>query len=337
MAAPVGIGDLAQIFRLAGRNAALGGRATTLSRELITGEAADPARRLGGDTAPLAAIEHGRARLEAYRLTSAEATTRAAAMQRVLATVSTTAGESADTLLSAATAGSGTMTTAAGAGARGAFLDVSAALNTETAGRTLFAGTATDRPALADGEAMLAAIEAAAAGAGTAADVMAAVEAWFRTPGGGFESTGYRGGTGAGPVQLAATTRVALDLTAADPAPRRALEALAMGALLADPTLLGGDAGARADLARAAGERLKAAGGGLAAARGALGVTEQRIGAAQAANAAEADALTRARDRLIGVDPFRTASELEAVQSQIEMLQTLTVRMSRLDLVRFLG
>ena len=65
-------------------------------------------------------------------------------------------------------------------------------LNTQVAGQSLFAGVATDRPALAPADAILADLDALTAGAATAADAIAAIDAYFsKSPPGAFYTSGY--------------------------------------------------------------------------------------------------------------------------------------------------
>ena len=54
-------------------------------------------------------------------------------------------------------------------------------------------------------------------------------------------------------------------------------------------------------------------------------------------NAAEASALQIARNGLVAADPYDTATAIQAVQTQIETLYTLTARLSRLSLTDYLG
>ena len=57
-------------------------------------------------------------------------------------------------------------------------------LNGQVAGQSLFAGTTTDSPALAPADAILADLDALAAGAADAAAAIAAIDAYFAKPGG---------------------------------------------------------------------------------------------------------------------------------------------------------
>ena len=53
-------------------------------------------------------------------------------------------------------------------------------------------------------------------------------------------------------------------------------------------------------------------------------------------NGAETTSLQIARNGITAVDPYETASRLEATRQQLETLYTLTARISRLSLVDFL-
>jgi flagellar hook-associated protein 3 FlgL len=67
-----------------------------------------------------------------------------------------------------------------------------------------------------------------------------------------------------------------------------------------------------------------------------LGTVEGQIEAASTRNNSETSSLQIARNGITGVDPYETASKLEATRQQIEMLYTLTSRISRLSLVDYL-
>ncbi|MGR3292274.1 MAG: flagellin [Paracoccaceae bacterium] len=67
-----------------------------------------------------------------------------------------------------------------------------------------------------------------------------------------------------------------------------------------------------------------------------VGSAEARIEDATAQNSAEKFALEIARADITAIDPYQTATELEAVALQLETLYTLTVRLSRLSLSEYL-
>ena len=67
-----------------------------------------------------------------------------------------------------------------------------------------------------------------------------------------------------------------------------------------------------------------------------VGVSESRIDTAQSRNAADLLTLEMAEAELVTSDPYRTAAELEAVQTNLETVYAITARLSRLTLTDFL-
>lgn len=337
MSAPVSLGDLATDFILRRQNTALKARLSTLAQEVTTGVTADPGARLGGDYSGFAAIEQSLTLLSRYAVNTAEAATRTDIMQTSLGQLDSAAGTVGEALLLAAEGTDTTLVTAAGLDAESKLAQSIAALNAQLGGHSLFAGAATDAPALAPAETLLADLRAAIGGAETPEAVLAAAETWFAAPD-GFVTSAYTGSDlAAGPVRLSDGQSLALDLTAADPALRGTLAGLAVAALLADGTLLSDDADARARLARQTGSALIEAEGPLTALRAELGAAQNRIETIKAENAAKTTMLEIARAELIGVDPYESATELEAVQGQLEALYTITARLSRLSLADMLS
>ena len=326
------IGDLAQGFLLRRQTAEAKRALEDHARALTTGRVSDPGTRLEGDFSALAAIEHRLATAAGDRRAAAEAATLARAQQAALATVAGAAGDLAVGFLDQADA-AGAGNALRGAEAEAAFASVVASLNTLAAGRSLFAGAASDGPALAPAETMLADIRAAVAGLDDPADVTAAVEAWFADPGGGFATTGYLGSdTPMSPVPLGGSDAARLESRASDPALRDVLSALALGAIAGDP---GSDlsGAARAELFRAAGDRLLAAQDGVTELRATIGQAEAQIETAKARLAAERTAAELARSELVGADRYEAATRLKDAERQLELVYEVTARLSRLSLL----
>lgn len=328
------IGDLAQSLMLRRQNSALKADLSTLSAEMTTGHAADIARRVNGDFAPLGAIDASLARLRAYDGATTEAALRAGAMQIALTTIDGLASDLAPTLLQPLASGQEAQVAILGADARQKFETVVSTLNAVVGDRTLFAGQATNRPALADSETILASIETAIAGAVSAADVEVAVSNWFDDPG-GFASTAYLGADPLDGVPIAPNEVAAVTITAMDPALRDTMKGLAMAALL-DRGALAGAPAARTDLARRAGQSLISGQTARTDLAAGLGMVEAQIEAATSRNAAESAALQIARAAMVEVDPYDSATRLEATQTQLETLYAITARLSRLNLMDFL-
>lgn len=328
------IGDLAQSFMLRRQMGQLKADLQTLAHEMTTGLRADPVRYMAGDTAPLGAINASLARLGAYANSTAEAETFTTTAQSALGLVDDLATDLAPSLLSAAAIGQSNTINAVAADALGRFHSAVAVLNNRAGDRTLFGGQATDRAALLDSESFLTLLDGVVAGATTADDAAAALDAWFADPT-GFATQAYTGGPAFDPLAIAPGETVQITVTAADPALRDTLKALAMAALL-DRGSLGSSATERAALARKAGEALMAAQPLRADLSAGLGVVENRIAAAQSRNSAETTALQLARARITAADPLETASRLQETQTQLETIYALTARLSRLSLTDYL-
>jgi len=330
----ISLGDMARSFQLRRQSADLKAEVQRLSGEMVTGRAADTGAQVRGDFAPVAGIDVALARLTGYRSATTEAALLGGAMQTALATVSATATTLQRTLLSMGDQGfaaqANTVARLAGESLRTAV----SALNTSVGDRSLFAGDTPGSAAVIDAESLLDALETAVAGALTGADAKVAVDAWFDAPG-GYATLAYTGGAPVLPRAVSPDGTADLGITAADPAIRDTLRGLAMAALLERP-ILAGLPQERAALAQAAGSSLLAGGNARVELAARIGIAEGRIEEAGVRNEAEASALGIARAGLLSVDPYETATRLEAAQTQLETLYALTARVSRLSLVDFL-
>jgi len=328
------IGDLARALSGRTEAARLRSELERLTGEITSGRVADVPARVRGDFAPLAGIERDLARLEAYETATGEARGLAAAMQTTLESVRTRMGSAGADFLSAASAVAAAQIQALGEQAEQRFLDTVGDLGLTFAGQYVFSGTAVDSPPLASAPDMLAAIRTAVASETTSAGVVAAVDAWFG-PGGGFEAAGYSGGADPrAPLALGGGATATLDVTAGDEPLRALLKSHALGALMADGPLT--DPVERRALTRQAGLAMVQAEAGIVTLQAGIGVAEEAIVRQQTVNATQQTALQLARTEILGADPFERATELEAVQIQLESLYTLTARTARLRLTEFL-
>ncbi|MFN3936027.1 MAG: hypothetical protein ACK4KW_00480 [Gemmobacter sp.] len=326
------IGDLARSLTLQRTATAAKGRMNALIGALGSGRTEDPGRALRADLGPVAAMSASLARIEGWRAAALQTGQHLSSMQQALDNFDRLADALSGQLIAAASGGSDAVTDLAAREARESFEALIGTLNARAGGRSLFAGAATEGPALAPAAAILAELAAATAGAVSAADAKAAIDAWFSAPA-GFGATGYRGSAALlGPVGVGPDSRVMIDVTAADPALRDTLAAAALAALVGEGLFAGQPDRRRAALL-ASGTALIGTAEGRAGVAGRIGLAENRVAAATARNEAEASGLAIARAGLLEADPFATATELEAVRTQIEMIHALTARVSRLSLL----
>jgi flagellar hook-associated protein 3 FlgL len=330
----VSLGDMAQTFLQRRQNFDLKAEVQRRSNEMTTGIAMDLGRHVGGDFAPLAGIDSALARLQGFARTTSEAALFTGAMQTALGTVDDVATTLAPVLFSAATSANAGSVSAAARAARQGFETVVSMYNTRLGDRALFAGVETALSPLPDAETLLAQIETSIAGALTLGDVEVALDTWFSDPL-GFMTQAYQGRAALADLPIGPGQSARIDVTAADPAIRETLKGFAMAALL-DRGLFAGQGATRVQVMRRAGEVLAEGASSRAHMAGRLGTTEGQIAAASTRNAAEVSALEIARNGLVSIDPYEAATKLEAAQSQLEALYTVTARLSRLSLVDFL-
>ncbi len=332
----VSVGDLALTFQNRRHNVQIKSDLARLSQELASGQKADISTISGGDFAPIVGLERSLRANAAYAMSTAEASVFASRMQASLEMVGANSTELGPALIMASNSENSMLIQTTTADAKVKFEAVISAFNTQVAGRYAFSGTATDRPAIADADTILASLQTAIAVETTASGVEAAVDAWFDTPAGGFETVGYTGSPNSlEPFRLSDSDTVRMDLTAADPGIRSVLKAFAMASLIGEGAL-SGNITEQTALTRTTGERLLGADVSLAVVRAKVGSSEARIDNAAARNTAEKSSLEIARTELTAIDPYRAATEIEAVKTQLETLYTLTVRMSRLSLSEYL-
>ena len=330
------IGDLAKNLQLRRDTSRIKADLTRLTKELSSGVDSDLVARFKGNFQPLAGIERGLLRSESYLVVISEHELVVSHQQEALTTLRTL-GEISSALVRVQETGDPTLTKSAGYDALSRFNSALANLNTQSGGRSVFSGIATDQAAVADADTILTAIEAeiTLAGAVTAEDVAQVVEDWF-APGGGYDTVGYLGGSQAasGP-QLSDGETAPGPLTADDGGIRTFLSGLAMSSLLARD-VLPGDTVEQGSLARLSGFALIEATDDIVDLQAEIGASEGQLSRAKAEVLAEAESLELARTRLIEADPYETAVELQSAETQLQTLYAITSRLSQLSLTGYL-
>ena len=330
------IGDLARAFQSSRQIFSVKSDLHRLSQELASGRRSNISTTMSGDYQPIVGLERSIAALRAYDTATAEASQLAEIMQAALGQVQDNADQFAPALLTAGNSQNATMIDVTAVDAFTRLSGVLSALNTNVANRFAFSGVTTDMPALADAATILADLGLVTAALTDAASVEAAVDVWFDTPGGGYDTVAYTGATtGIAPVRVAEGQAVDLSHTAARAGVRAAIKGFAMAALVGQG-VLAGNLAERAVLTQRAGEVMLGAQANLSLLRGEIGTAEARIDAVKTASATERHMLELARVDIVAADPYRTATELEAVRGQLDMIFTVTARLSRLSLSEYL-
>lgn len=330
------IGDLAKSLQLRQDTGRIKQDLTRLTNELSSGIDSNLANRFKGNFNPLSGVERGLLKSESYLVVISERELIVRDQQSTLNTFRSL-GDISSSLMLVQESGDPTLVATAGHDALSRFTSAIANLNTQSGGRTNFAGVATDRPAVADVDTILTAIESeiVIAGAITADEVAQVVSDWFAT-GGGYDTVGYIGGPQDSSGPRLSDGEVATSLiTADDDAIRGFLSGLAMSSLLARD-VLSGDTVERGNLARLSGLNLIEAGDAIIDLQAEVGASEGQLGRARVEVMAESEALELARTNLISVDPYETAVELQSAEVQLQTLYSITARLSRLSLTGYL-
>lgn len=332
--AMISLGDLSQSFILRRHNADLKAAVTRLSTEVTTGQVSDAGKHLSGDLSGLTGIDSALARLGAYSRAASDAAFFSGAMQNALSAVQDITSDLVPTLLSVTSAGNTQSVLTVAREAQQAFEAAVGLYNTRLGDRALFSGDETATTPLPPADQLFQQMETAIAGALTVQDMETALDTWFAAPT-GFLAAGYQGGGALAALPVGPGQTAQIDITAADPAIRETLKGLGMVALLARGLFTGSPAEQAAVVLRS-GEVLAAGQNSRALLAGRLGTAEGQIEGARVRNENERSALQIARTGLLSVDPFDAAANLQEKQGQLEMLYTLTARLSRLNLVDFL-
>ena len=219
--------------------------------------------------------------------------------------------------------------------ARNAFSDTVGVLNTQVQGLSLFAGTATDGPALAPADTILAALDALAAGSATAADAITAISDYF-SPTGAFFTNGYVGSTDdLTDVDIGEGRRLDYALRADQKEIVDVLRSQALAAVVAGGAFAGNSA-AQMEMLGAAGDSLLAAKEGLLDLRSAVGVSQNTLERGKASRVSERDTLDLARNRILEIDYDSAASLFQALETQLNTIYTVTSRLSNLSYTNFI-
>ncbi|NVK45727.1 MAG: hypothetical protein HWE33_05420 [Rhodobacteraceae bacterium] len=304
--------------------------------EVASGKKQDLSGAVSGDFSPLASIERSLRTLGSYDIAIQEADLFATALQSSFGSISSHVEDLSSSLLTASTNADATSVTVAAKDARTRFDAVVSTLNARIGDRSLLSGAATGQTALMTADDMMSELVTAVSGALTAADVETIVDDWFMSGGGGYETTAYQGSANSlSPFSLGENEKVKLDITAEDMSIRETLKGLALASLI-DEGVFDGEVGTQASLLRSAGETLMGAQAGLADLQAQVGSIEARIEEANLSNKAMTYSYETAKSEIISADPYESASMLTQTETQLQLIYTLTARMSQLSLADYI-
>lgn len=331
-----GTSDLGRLANLRRGTADTRAALDKASTEMTTGENTSRYDATSGNITRIFAIERELDRNEVFSNTISLTTVRVDTMQNALGLILDPLQSVADALPSSVGIGDVSSSLIHARSARNAFTDTVNALNTQSGGLSLFAGTATDSPALASADTILGELDTLASAAATPEDAIAAVNAYFTAPDGGFFATGYVGSNeDLASVDIGEGRRLGYGVRADQPELVDTLRSEALAAVVAGGAF-SGDSAAQLTMLKAAGSAMVAAKEGVLDLRSAVGVTQETLENATAARTAEKNTLDLARNAIMVVDPTEATSMYTALETQLQTIYTVTARLSELSYVKYM-
>lgn len=329
------LGDMAQAFSLRQRNTQIKADIQRFNAELATGQASDLADHLGGSYSRLTSVERDIRILKGYEVSISEAEQLTDVMQVRLEQISQLSSDFAGNLITSVASGSAATRYALAEEAKVHFSTIVEVLNSQSAGRSLFSGDATDQPALLAPDAILTELENVLSGSTSLTEVESRINTWFADPL-GFEAFAYLGGTSSiSSFKMSETSSVGVDIRGNSNEIVGILKSFAKAAFSASDNL-GLSPEDQNSLRTQSAKEMMSSQGNLVGLQAKLGLAQEQISAWGVRTQTERIGMDYAKGALLEVDPYKTATELQAAQFQLESLYTVTVRLSQLSLVNFL-
>ncbi len=334
-------GDMALTYQLRNHTAQTKLTLSQLSEELTTGVKSDVGKALQGNFTTLTALEASSTRLASYKLAANQTAILVSSAQSTLEYIQTQVSELGSSLISSASSPEAASMDVTLSEATQAFDSVLSALNTRTNGRYIFAGEDSQTQPFASSQEILTALGSAVSGMTDADQIITTIDSWFATPTDPsqtdeFAATAYKGSAiAATGTRISDTDTLTFPVTGNDGAIRNTLKGLALAALVSNGTISGSDE-LRSSLTQSAGLYMTSADTYLTTTRGKVGLIEEKISDAVTSHTAEITSIDLAKTTLIAADTYETTVALQAVETQLETLYTLTSRLSQLSLTNYL-
>lgn len=332
------IGDLSRSFHTRLANLTMKSRVDTLSQEVSLGLKSDVARSLSGDLSRINYLQTRLSQLDSYDQNITTIEGRLSGMQAATETVQTLLTPLAATFLSGARSSSPELLSLHVSAANEDFSTILRAMNTEVAGKFIFAGARTDTKPMASRDDIQSALLSEISGLTNTDNILAAINNWFDGPAGtgSFVDNAYAGSANAmGKVPVTDTQIAGNGATALSAGFRDLLKGFAIVSVVAASPGVYSEAETR-DLLHAAGERMHIGSSALTSMRADIGITEQSVARAKTQNNAERATLTISRGAIISADPYESAMALKEAETGMQNILALTARLSKLKLTDYL-
>lgn len=308
----------------------------TVSQEAVTGLRADLKTATNGDVGRAHLLQKAQSDLLQAQEVNTLSETRLSFMSRAISGARTTLNSIDTRGFIALNSGTPNGVEAIADEAENSIALIMNALSTTHGERNLFSGDRTNVTPFAGAEALLEDVRNLIATAPDANAAMIAIDDYFDTPGGGFDTNIYQGGDGLPPaLPIGNGQIIQVPVKANNTEIKDVLKGLALMATAKD-TLPPTDTAGFAFLFEEGTKAVAKGGSGLIRLETDIGTLGETIEKAKTQNDNERAALETAFQNLFGRDQFEAAAELQSLQVQLEASYTITSRLSNLTLTNFL-
>ncbi len=332
----IGQSDLASAMKLSEQNTRTKTALSIASSELSSGIKSNLVEATGGDLGKLFAVDRTISQLVSEADAIQLAAGKSALAQTALGSIHENLVDFGPQLLSAVERGDAQSSRHIASDARHALGAVVTSLNVRYGRHSIFAGAALDQQTVAPAEVIINDITAIVASAANSTAALVAIDDYFYSPAGGFETNVYLGAAQDGPPLRDTSGEIIEYAQKADSIEiRNAMRALTIAVVASDESNFLNTPDQVA-LLREAGVAAIAATDGITTLRETLGFAEGRIENAEARNRSMSGVFELERSSMISIDPYETATKFEALQVQLQTIYTITARLSGLSLTNYL-
>lgn len=334
--ATIGISDLASMLSLKTQQNHIRSALDTSSKELATGRKENLYEASGGNIGQLFSVERTLNLLSSETTSITLAESKLSVTQFSLEQVQNSLSGFGAELLGAVNGGNYRIMNTVAASAKGKLETSMQSLNARSGQQAVFSGAATDRPALASAKTLMDDISIIVSGSANAAAALAAIDNYFFSPAGGFDTNIYQGSVeNSGPLVGESGAKIEYSIRADSDEIRHSLRALSIAAVVSENSTFSGTVD-QTILLREAAESTISATDGVIGVRAQVGISEEAVANIKVQNTSKTTIFELERSALTAADPFDTASIFEALRVQLESVYTITARLSNLSLVNYL-
>ncbi|HPF24569.1 MAG TPA: flagellin [Hyphomonas sp.] len=301
-------------------------RLDTTSQESVTGQYSDLTAHLSGRIGKAMLTQKAMDDLTNERTQLVLKEGRLDIIQNCLTTIHDDVGELSIRMKAALGSGDYTERETVVRDAKAALQETFSVLNTRHGERYLFAGDATATKPFANAETLLDDVRAIAAAATDADDFTTQLDAYFNTPGSGWQANVYSG---------TATSSDPSAVTGVDPAVTQIVSGLAVLALSGSDEAISLFSGQSAAVAKAT-DTLIDGRAALTNLRTDRGIMQEQIERSKETLDLEETILTKSFNQMTARDQYEAASELRQLETSLDAAYTLTARLANLSLLNYM-